>query len=217
MIRVFLDEWRCGRQFSLRRAVPVGAGILVLGLAMLNLPPALVFQALTVGFLVLGLVSGTRIWNGEPGWDWKKVCETAPAGYAAGKVLGGLAVALGTLAVLSPVLTYLLLQWNLPWDLVALALVWALAAGAVAQALGHACTWGTGAVGRILGTVLVLAWVGLTFQSPDLWPWNPLWEVGEVFGDGTAASAPVLGTLVGAAAVVWGALVLVWRVKGSRP
>jgi hypothetical protein len=217
MIRVFVEEWRCGRKFLLRRGLPVLTGVLVLGMAVLGLPPEGVFEGLGVGILLVGLASGTRFWNGDPGWDWKMVRESDPVAYAAGKFAGWLAVSLVGLLALAPILVFLVLQWDLPLPVVGGALVWVLVGGAGAQVLGQGATWGEGSLGRLVGSVLTLVWVGSTLVEPSLRPWNPLWETGQAFVPGVPGSTVLVAQIAGAVTGLWVVLVLVWkRLGGSR-
>jgi hypothetical protein len=217
MIRVLFEEWQCGRRFLVGRGIPVLVGVLVLGWTALKLPPETVMEGLGLGLLAVGLASGTRFWNGDPGWDWRRVRETNPWGYAAGKFVGWLATSTVSVLALSPILVLLTLQWDLPWSVTAGALGWALVGGAGAQGLGQLVTWEDGSWGRLFGSVLVLVWIGYTLVEPSLRPWNPLWQIRQILTPGAPSSALFAAQVTGVLVVLWTGLVLVWRGMGRTP
>jgi len=208
MMRVFWEEWREGRGFSLRRGLPVMALFLAAGLAALGLQPGVFFEVLAGGLIVAGLWSGTQRWNQIPSWVWIAEAGVTPAAYTLGKA-GGFVLLVGFWMVfVSPVLVLLMVLWGMPWGHAAVCLAWAVAGGLAAQALAHLGTWGPSAFSRLAGSLLVILWL-MGFSVAPLVRVHPLWQIYRLH----EASAPDADP--GAWWVLMAAVAGIWCVVGA--
>ena len=206
MMRVFWEEWREGRRFSLRRGLPVGALVLAGGLAAFGLQPGVFFEVMAGCLIVLGLWSGTQRWNRIGSWGWMAEGGVKPAAYLAGKVGGFLLLTGYWMVFVSPVLLLLVFLWDIPWNRVVVCLGWALAAGSAAQALGHLGSWGPSTVFRFVGSGLVAAWM-LAFSFPPLVRLHPLWQIFRLHAAADSDPDPLAWVvLMAAVLVVWTAV-----------